>query len=68
MSEELLFKTLLDDRPRLIAVTLAEPRDVHQAEDVFQEVMIKALRARESFRDEANDSRLTSRSAPGRCR
>jgi RNA polymerase sigma-70 factor (ECF subfamily) len=28
-------------------------RDVHQAEDVFQEVMIKALRMQESFSDEA---------------
>ena len=53
MTEELLVKTLLDARPRLIAATLAVLRDVHQAEDVFQEVMIKALRMRESFADEA---------------
>ncbi len=53
MTEELLIKTLLDARPRLIAATLAVLRDVHQAEDVFQEVMIKALRMRESFSDEA---------------
>jgi len=53
MTEELLVKTLLDARPRLIAATLAVLRDVHQAEDVFQEVLIKALRMRESFSDEA---------------
>lgn len=53
MTEELLVKTLLDARLRLIAATLAVLRDVHQAEDVFQEVMIKALRMRESFSDEA---------------
>jgi RNA polymerase sigma-70 factor (ECF subfamily) len=53
MTEELLVKTLLDARPRLIAATLAVLRDVHQAEDLFQEVMIKALRMRESFSDEA---------------
>jgi RNA polymerase sigma-70 factor (ECF subfamily) len=52
MTEELLVKTLLDARPRLIAGTLAVLRDVHQAEDVFQEVMIKALRMQESFSDE----------------
>lgn len=53
MTEELLVKTLLDARPRLIAATLAVLRDVHQAEDVFQDVMIKALQMRESFSDEA---------------
>jgi RNA polymerase sigma-70 factor (ECF subfamily) len=53
MTEELLIKTILDARPRLIAGTLAVLRDVHQAEDVFQEVLIKALRMRESFSEEA---------------
>jgi RNA polymerase sigma-70 factor (ECF subfamily) len=53
MTEELLVKTLLDARPRLIAGTLAVLRDVHQAEDVFQEVLIKALRMQESFSEEA---------------
>jgi len=53
MTEELLVKTLLDARPRLIAATLAVLRDAHEAEDVFQEVMVKALRMRESFSDEA---------------
>ena len=56
MTEELLVKTLLDARPRLIAATLAVLRDVHQAENVFQEVMIKALRMRESFSDEGGHS------------
>jgi RNA polymerase sigma-70 factor (ECF subfamily) len=53
MTEELLVKTLLEARPRLLAATLSVLRDVHQVEDVFQEVMIKALRMRESFSDEA---------------
>ena len=53
MTEELLVKTLLHARPRLIAGALAVLRDVHQAEDVFQEVMIKALRMQDSFSDEA---------------
>ncbi len=53
MTEELLVKTLLDSRSRLIAGTVAVLRDLHQAEDVFQDIMIKALRMRESFSDEA---------------
>jgi RNA polymerase sigma-70 factor (ECF subfamily) len=53
MTEELLVKTLLDARPRLLAAAMAVVRDAHQAEDVFQEVMIKALRMRDSFGEEA---------------
>lgn len=53
MTEELLVKTLLGARPRLLAAVLAVVRDAHQVEDVFQEVMVKALRMRESFTDEA---------------
>ncbi|MCX6854759.1 MAG: sigma-70 family RNA polymerase sigma factor [Verrucomicrobia bacterium] len=52
MTEELLVKTLLDARPRLVAGALAVVRDVHSAEDVFQEVLLRALRMRESFSDE----------------
>lgn len=52
MTEECLVKTLLDARPRLIASTLAVLRDAHRAEDLFQEIMTKALRMRESFADE----------------
>jgi len=51
MTEELLVKTLLDARPRLVAGTVAVVRDVHLAEDVFQEVLLRALRMRESFSD-----------------
>jgi len=53
MTEELVVRTLLDARPRLIASTLGVLRDLHQAEDVFQEVMIKALRMRDSFSEPA---------------
>ena len=52
MTEELLVKTLLDARPRLVAGAFAVLRDAHAAEDVFQEVLVRALRLRESFSDE----------------
>lgn len=52
MTEELLVKTLLDARPRLVAGAFAVVRDAHLAEDVFQEVLLRALRMRESFSDE----------------
>jgi len=53
MTEDLLVKTLLDARPRLIAGACATVRDVHQAEDLFQDVLLRALRMQESFTDEA---------------
>lgn len=52
MTEELLVKTLLDARSRLAAGAFAIVRDGHSAEDVFQEVLLRALRMRESFSDE----------------
>jgi len=52
MTEELLVKTLLDSRPRLIVGAMAVLRDAHLAEDVFQDVLLRALRMRESFTDE----------------
>lgn len=52
MTEELLVKTLLDARPRLLAGALAVVHDAHQADDLFQEVLLKALRMAESFSDE----------------
>ena len=51
MTEELLVKTLLDARPRVVAGAFAVVRDGHLAEDVFQEVLLRALRMRESFSD-----------------
>lgn len=53
MTEELLVKTLLDARPRLLAGALAVVRDAHLADDLFQEVLLKALRMPESFSDGA---------------
>ena len=52
MTEELLVKILLGARPRLVAGAFAVVRNVHSAEDVFQEVLLRALRMRESFSDE----------------
>lgn len=49
MTEELLIKTLLDVRQLLVASAFAVVRDMHLAEDVFQEVLLRALRMRESF-------------------
>jgi RNA polymerase sigma-70 factor (ECF subfamily) len=51
MTEDLLVKTLLDARPRVVAGAFAVVRDAHLAEDVFQEVLLRALRMRESFSD-----------------
>ena len=51
MTEELLVKTLLDARPRVVAGAFAVVRDAHLAEDVFQEVLLRALRMRGSFSD-----------------
>lgn len=53
MTEELLVKTLLAARPRLVTGAFAVVRDAHAAEDVFQEVLLRALRMRESFSDES---------------
>ena len=52
MTEELLVKTLLDARPRLVAGAFAVVLDAHTAEDVFQEVLLRALRMRDSFSDQ----------------
>ncbi len=43
MNEEVLVKTLLDSRVRLIAGAAVVLRDLHQAEDVFQEVLVRAF-------------------------
>jgi RNA polymerase sigma factor (sigma-70 family) len=64
MTEELLVKTLLAARPRLVAGAFAVVRDVHAAEDVFQEVLLRALRMRASFSDQVGAlawARVTAR-------
>jgi len=53
MTEECLVKTLLESRIPLIVGASAVVRDMHQAEDVFQEVLIRALRTRDTFTEPA---------------
>lgn len=42
---------LLPLRQRLLALAVAVVRDVHAADDIFQQVMLAALEARTGFRD-----------------
>lgn len=49
MTEETLVKTLLSSRSRLQSRALIIVRDTHLAEDIFQEVMVRALQQRDCF-------------------
>ncbi len=49
-----LIRTLLAQRARISAGVWLVVRDVHLAEDVFQEVMVKALSAASPFTNEAH--------------
>ena len=53
LSQDELIRTLLAQRARISAGVWLIVRDVHLAEDVFQEVMVKAL-ANEAFTNEAH--------------
>jgi RNA polymerase sigma-70 factor, ECF subfamily len=52
LSEEQTLKTLLEARTRLCSGLCLLIRDVHAAEDIFQTIVIRALR--ESFNDEGH--------------
>ncbi len=53
LSQDDLIRTLLAQRARLSAGVWLVVRDVHLAEDVFQEVMVKALENQRLFTNEA---------------
>lgn len=64
LSQDELIRTLLAQRARISAGVWLVVRDVHLAEDVFQEVMVKALAASSPFTNEAHMlswSRVTAR-------
>jgi RNA polymerase sigma-70 factor (ECF subfamily) len=54
LSQDELIRTLLAQRVRISAGVWLVVRDVHLAEDVFQEVMVKALGAESAFTNESH--------------
>jgi len=54
LSQDELIRTLLTQRARISAGVWLVVRDVHLAEDVFQEVMVKALAAEVAFTNESH--------------
>jgi RNA polymerase sigma-70 factor (ECF subfamily) len=46
-----IVQTLLPARPRLLMLAVAIVRDVHAADDIFQQVVLSALESRGHFRD-----------------
>lgn len=64
LSQDELIRTLLAQRARISAGVWLVVRDVHLAEDVFQDVMVKALGADTAFTNESHLlswSRVTAR-------
>jgi RNA polymerase sigma-70 factor (ECF subfamily) len=49
---DLIVQTLLRERLRLVAVAVSIVRDVHTADDVFQQVVLAALEHRDQIRDQ----------------
>src|SRR3954463_14416993 len=48
---DMIVQTLLKERRRVTAYAAAVVRDVHAADDIFQQVVLAALEARARFRD-----------------
>jgi RNA polymerase sigma-70 factor (ECF subfamily) len=48
---DFVVKTLLRERLRVMSVASAIVRDVHAADDIFQQVVLSALQEHEEFRD-----------------
>jgi RNA polymerase sigma-70 factor (ECF subfamily) len=51
MDENAVVQVLLRERRRLTAAVTAVLRDVHAADDVFQQVVLDALKSRDQFRE-----------------
>lgn len=51
MDEKLLVQTLLRHRPAVVAFVRAILRDMHTAEDIFQDISLMAVEGRAQFRD-----------------
>jgi len=51
LSRDIVVKTLLRNRLRVMSVATAIVRDVHAADDIFQQVVLSALESCESFHD-----------------
>jgi len=51
MTEEAIVKSLLASRLKLFGIVWGILRDYHASEDVFQDVMVKALARKEQFED-----------------
>ena len=53
LSEEIILQTLLGARTRLSAAVWLVVRDTHGAEDIFQDITLKAMRGSATFESEA---------------
>jgi len=51
LQRDVVVKTLLRERLRVMSVASAIVRDVHAADDIFQQVVLAALEAHEGFHD-----------------
>lgn len=51
LEADVVVQVLLPLRQRLVTLAVAVVRDVHAADDIFQQVMLAALEARAGFRD-----------------
>lgn len=51
LSRDLVVKVLLRDRLRVMSIATAIVRDVHAADDIFQQVVLSALEVSETFHD-----------------
>jgi RNA polymerase sigma-70 factor (ECF subfamily) len=51
LGRDAIVQVLLRERLRIMASATALVRDVHAADDIFQQVVLAALQAEESFRD-----------------
>lgn len=67
ISEEQIVQVLLRDRDKLLAYTQSLVRNPCQAEDIFQDVSLRALRSREKIEDETHLLRWLRLAARHQC-